>query len=301
MRIKEYVSAMRLRTLPLSLAGVSLGAMLAVADYFVDWRVVVFLLITAACLQILSNVCNELGDYRRGVVSAHERNVSSALREGKISEKGLQVLVRIMVAASVVSGLAMIYLTYGSLFLLESFILMIFGYLAIRAAMNYTLGRNPYGYKGLGDLYVFVFFGFLAVWGAYYVCSHSFGTAMILLPAAAIGFFSMGVLNVNNLRDMDTDRGCRITIALKLGERGARIYQTVLLAAGWAAMLIYVSLRIFDLWHYLFLLTLPFFVWHLVLVWKYKGKELDKALPVLVIATFGFVLLAGAGFILFLF
>lgn len=301
MRIREYVSAMRLRTLPLSLSGVSLGAMLAAADYYVNWHVVLFLLITASCLQILSNVCNELGDYRRGVLSAHEREATAALRDGKISEKGLEILMRIMLAASVVSGLTMIRLTYGRLFLLESFILMIFGYLAIRAAMNYTLGRNPYGYRGFGDIYVFVFFGFLAVWGAYYVCSHTFGTLMILLPAATVGFFSMGVLNVNNLRDMDTDRGNRVTVALKLGEKGARIYQTALIAAGWITMLVYVNFRIFDIWHYLFLLTLPLFVWHLTIVWKSQGKELDKALPVLVLGTLAFAMLAGLGFILFLF
>lgn len=301
MKIKGYVSALRLRTLPLSLSGVSLGAMLAAADYNVDFRVALFVLLTAAFLQLLSNVCNELGDYRRGVSSAHERYASAALKDGTVSEQGMKVLVRILTALSICSGLIMIYLTFGSLFLLESFILMVFGYLAIRAAVNYTLGSNPYGYRGLGDLYVFLYFGIVAVWGSYYVCSHSFGTMMLALPACAVGFFSVGVLNVNNIRDISTDMACRKTVAVRLGERRTKIYQTVLLVLGWVSMLSYSCLRIFDPWHFIFIITLPLFAWHLVMLWKYQGPQLDRGLPLLVLSVLAFSLLSGLGFIMFLY
>lgn len=300
MKAKAYISALRLRTLPLSLSGVSLGAMLAAADYLVDWKVVLFVMLTASFLQILSNLSNELGDFRHGTVSGHGREASAALVSGALTEGGLKVMIRITVLLTVASGLAMLHFTFGSIFLLESFIMMIVGYFAINAAIRYTLGRNPYGYRGLGDLYVFIFFGLVSVWGSYFICSHSFGSWLVLLPAVSIGAFSIGVLNVNNLRDMESDKENRVTVALRMGEKGAKVYQTVLVLVGWIAMTAYACLRVYDPWHFLYVLSLPLFVWHLAGVWKHSGKALDRYLPMLVIATFLFALLAGAGFLVYL-
>lgn len=299
-KIRSYVSAMRLRTIPLSLSGVLLGAMLAAADFHVDWKVVFLLALTAVMLQILSNLSNELGDFMRGTASGHGREASKALEDGEISMGGLQTMIKVQVAVVILSGLALLHVSFGSIFLLESFIMMILGYAAIRAAKKYTLGPEPYGYKGLGDLYVFLFFGLVAVMGSYYLCSHSFGTKLLFLPALAVGAFSMAVLNVNNLRDMETDRNMRMTIAIRLGERGAKIYQTLLIVVGWTAMTVYSCLRFFDPWHFLYVLTLPLFVWHIVGVWKNSGKSLDRYLPLLVMSTFAFSLLAGVGYLVFL-
>ncbi len=300
MKIKSYISALRLRTIPLSLAGVSLGAMLAAADYHVEWKTVFFLLLTAACLQILSNICNELGDFQHGTASAQGREASRSLVTGELSESNMKLLIKIMVALTIASGLAMLHCSFGTLFCTESLLLMILGYFAIRAAMKYTIGKNPYGYRGLGDIFVFIFFGLVAVLGAYSICSKVFPPWLIFLPAISIGTFSIAVLNVNNLRDMESDRLTRTTIAIKLGERGAKIYQTVLIATGWAAMLVYASLRIFDPWHYLFLLTLPLYIWHLTGVWKNSGRALDRYLPMLVLSTFAFAILGGLGFLVYL-
>ena len=204
-------------------------------------------------------------------------------------------MVKLWVALSVISGLVMIYFSFNTLFSLDSFVLMIVGFLAIKAAKKYTLGKNPYGYRGFGDLYVFIFFGLVSVIGAFFVCTHSFGTWMMLLPAMSIGFFSMAVLHVHNLRDIETDRLRRITVAIKLGEQGAKVYQTSLIVAGWTCMAVYAGLRCFEPWHFLFVVTLPLFAAHLAIVWKNKGKALDKALPMLVISTFLFSVLSGAG------
>lgn len=300
MGMKSYISALRLRTIPLSLAGVSLGAMLAAADYHVDWRVAVFLLLTAAGLQVLSNVCNELGDFQHGNISAQGREASGALAGGELTEAKMKLLIKIIVVFTCLSGMTMLFFSFGTLFCMESLLLMVLGYFALKAASHYTMGSNPYGYRGLGDLYVFLFFGLVSVFGAYCICTHVFATWLILLPSAAIGFFSIAVLNVNNIRDMESDRLTRTTVALKLGERGAKIYQTVLVALGWAAMLAYAGLRMFDPWHYLFLLTAPLFVWHLTGVWRHSGRALDRYLPLLVISTFLFALLAGLGFLVYL-
>ncbi len=301
MKVKSYISALRLRTIPLSLAGVSLGAMLAAADYYVDWRVVLFLLLTATGLQILSNVCNELGDFQHGTVSAHGREASESLVAGELTEANMKFLIKIIVVLTALSGMTMLYFSFGTLFCMESLLLMVLGYFALSAASKYTMGKNPYGYRGLGDLYVFLFFGLVAVFGAYCICSHVFATWLILLPAVSIGAFSIAVLNVNNIRDMESDRLTRTTVALKLGERGAKIYQTALIIIGWAAMFVYALLRMFDPWHFLFVVTLPLYIWHLVGVWKNSGRALDRYLPLLVLSTFAFAVLGGLGFLVYLF
>ncbi len=300
MKLKSYISALRLRTIPLSIAGVSLGAMLAAADYHVDWKVIVFLLLTAACLQILSNVSNELGDFQHGTLSAQGREASQSLVAGELTEFDMKMLIRVLVVLTCLSGMTMLFFSFGTLFCIESLLMMVLGYFAINAAMKYTMGKNPYGYRGLGDLYVFIFFGLVSVFGAYCLCSHVFATWLILLPAVSIGFFSIAVLNVNNLRDMESDRLTRTTVALKLGEKGAKIYQTVLITLGWTAMLTYASLRMFDPWHYLFLLTLPLFIWHLIGVWRHSGPSLDRYLPLLVLSTLALALLSGLGFLVYL-
>lgn len=299
-KLKFYIAAMRLRTLPLSLAGVLLGLMLASADYHVHWTIFVSTLLTTAFLQILSNVSNELGDAMRGTDSADRQGPAYTLATGLLSAGEFKVMIAVYVVLCILSGLAMIYCSFGTLLSLESVMLMLLGAASISGAMRYTLGKNPYGYRGLGDIYVFVFFGIVAVLGAYFVGSHTLHWKM-LLPAASMGAFSVGVLNVNNIRDMKTDAATRVTVPLKIGERNARIYQTCLIAAGWTAMIAYVLLRMFDPWHYLFVLTLPLFVIHVRGVWKRTGKYLDPMLPLLVMSSFAFAVLGGLGFLVYLF
>lgn len=299
-KLKFYIDAMRLRTLPLSLAGVLLGLMLASADYRVHWTVFVFSLLTTVFLQILSNVSNELGDAMHGTDGADRQGPAYTLSRGLLSAGEFRVMIAVYVVLCILSGLAMIYCSFGTLLSLESVMLMLLGTAAISGAMRYTLGRNPYGYRGLGDIYVFVFFGLVAVLGAYFVVSHTLHWKM-LLPATGMGAFSAGVLNVNNIRDMKTDAATRVTVPLKIGERNARIYHTCLIATGWTAMLVYVLLRVFDPWHYLFVLTLPLFVIHVRGVWRRTGKDLDPMLPLLVMSSFAFAVLGGLGFLVYLF
>lgn len=299
-KIKYYIASMRLRTLPLSLSGVILGLMLAAADFQVRWDTVALTLLTTAFLQILANVSNEYGDYKSGTDSSDRKGPAYSLTGGFIKERDFKVMIRVYVILCAVSGIALIRVTFGTLLDIEPCLMLLLGAASIKAATHYTLGKNPYGYRGLGDIYVFLFFGLVSVMGAYYVASHNL-RPLLLLPAAAIGFFSVGVLNVNNIRDMETDARTRTTIPLKIGERNAKLYQTALVAAGWVCMVIYTLLRVFDPWHFLFLITLPLFVVHIVMVWKKSGKALDPALPLLVMSTFAFSILGGLGFLVFLF
>ena len=290
--------------MPLSCGGVLLGILLATADFHVSLTVAALIVTTTVCLQILSNLSNELGDVLHGTDTAERQGPQYGLNGGEMSVRDMKILIGIFVVLCAVSGVAMILASYGTLIDLRHplaemdwtpTLLLLLGAGAIMAAMKYTLGRNPYGYRGLGDVFVFVFFGLVAVMGSYLVASHTI-FLKLLLPGAAVGFFSMGVLNVNNIRDMKTDAENRVTVAIRLGEKGAKIYQTVLIVLGWTCMLVYCQLRFFSIWHYLFVLTLPLYVLHLVGVWTRHERELDAMLPLLVMSTFLFCLLSGIGF-----
>ncbi len=299
-KFRAAIASMRLRTLPLSTGGVVLGILLATADFKVDFRVAVLIVLTTVCLQILSNLSNELGDVLHGTDTEERKGPQYGLNSGVLSIGDMKVLIGIFVGLCIVSGAAMTLLSFGTLWELTPILVLLMGAGAIMGAMKYTLGRNPYGYRGLGDVYVFLFFGLVAVLGSYFVASHTLFWRL-LLPGAAVGCFSVGVLNVNNIRDMETDAANRVTVAIRLGERKAKIYQTVLIVLGWIFMLAYCRLRMFSWWHYLFVATLPLFILHLRGVWKRSGRKLDPMLPLLVMSTFLFCLLAGIGFCAHLF
>ena len=293
---------MRLRTLPLSMAGVLLGILLATADWRVELWTAVLIVLTTVCLQILSNLSNELGDVLRGTDTADREGPEYGLNSGEMTIGQMKGLIAAFVVLCIVFGALMTWKAFGTLFALTPILVLMLGAAAIIAAMKYTLGRNPYGYRAKGDIYVFLFFGLISVLGAYFVCTAGEGLHWkLLLPASAVGFFSVGVLNVNNIRDMKTDAANRVTVAIKLGEKRARIYQTVLVALGWACMVAYCLLCWPSVWHWLWVITLPLYLLHLRGVWTRSGKALDPMLPMLVMSTFALCLLMGLGFCAFLF
>ncbi|MBP5539617.1 MAG: 1,4-dihydroxy-2-naphthoate octaprenyltransferase [Bacteroidales bacterium] len=316
MTLSACLRSMRLRTLPLSLSGVVLGVCIAFSSVLVVEKsmsllgdsdlsavqavhpiaTVVFLLLTTVLLQILSNLSNELGDTLSGTDREDRQGVHYSLQDGGLTIPEMKRLIASVAAACCLSGLAMVYCSFGEIFAWMPILLLLLGAAAIWAAMHYTLGKNPYGYRGLGDVFVFIFFGLVSVAGGYFVCAHTL-PALLLLPASAIGFFSVGVLNVNNIRDMRSDAATRVTVAIKLGEHRARIYQTVLVAIGWACMIIFMGMSSFPWPRWLFLLTLPLYVLHLKGVWTRTERALDPMLPLLVLSTFFFSLLAGLGLV----
>ena len=299
--MKAAIKSMRLRTLPLSMAGVLLGILLAVADYKVDLWAAVLIVLTTICLQILSNLSNELGDVLRGTDTAEREGPGYGLNTGEMTVGQMKVLIGVFVGLCMVFGALMTWRAFGTLWGLTPILVLMLGAAAIAGAMKYTLGRNPYGYRAKGDFYVFLFFGLVAVLGAYFVCTQGVGlTWKLLLPAAGIGCFSVGVLNVNNIRDMKTDAVNRVTVAIKLGEHRAKIYQTVLICLGWCCMMAYTLLSWPDWRHWLWVITLPLYIVHLRGVWARTGRALDPMLPLLVMSTFALSLLMGLGFCMFL-
>ena len=302
MNVKACIRSMRLRTLPLSLSGVILGACIAVSSNnqlsTFNFQLVLLLLLTTALLQVLSNLSNELGDTLHGTDTAERQGIRYSIQDGEMTVKQMKVLITVVAICCALSGVGMIWCSFGTLIGVEPLLLALLGAAAMAAAIRYTLGKNPYGYRGWGDLFVFIFFGLVSVCGGYYVCTHDLSYFLLLLPASAIGLFSIGVLNVNNIRDMKTDAATRTTVALKLGLRRARIYQTLLIVAGWAAMIAYSALTSTRWTAWLYLLTMPLYVKHLYGVWHREERALDPMLPLLVISTFLFALLAGVGMFL---
>ena len=297
MTAKACLRSMRLRTLPLSLAGITLGVFLAAGERSVSPLTVALLALTTVCLQILSNLSNELGDTLHGTDRSDRQGIHYSIQDGEMTVPEMKRLIGVMAVLCCLFGFGMVWSAFGSPLKPLALSFLALGAAAVWAAMHYTLGKNPYGYRGLGDIFVFLFFGLATVCGGYFLTGLHWDWRILLL-AAAIGCFSVAVLNVNNIRDMKTDAATRTTVALKLGLRRARIYQTVLICAGWASMTAFCLLPPVNPWRFLSVLSLPGFILHLKGVWTREDRALDPMLPLLVLSTFAFALLGGIGFIL---
>ena len=277
--LKSLINSMRLRTLPLSLAGVVCGGLPALGRHDNSWLAFALVLLTACLLQILSNLSNELGDHLSGVDGEDREGPKYSMADGGLTVGQMWRAINWTVVACCVCGLLMLLFSFQFRILnYQFFVLLLLGVAAIWAATHYTLGKNPYGYKGLGDLFVFLFFGLASVMGSYFVLAHTLALSVVP-PAVGCGLLSVAVLNVNNIRDMASDEGIRKTIPLSIGERNAKIYQTCLIAGGY---LCYLLSR--PAW-YIALLSLPFAA-HVILLWRRHGSGLDPLLPLLVISTF---------------
>ena len=288
--LTPLIKSMRLRTLPLSLAGVVCGGLLAQGAHGGSWWAFTLVLLTACALQVLSNLSNEMGDHLSGVDGEGREGPNYSMTDGGLTVKQMWRAINGTVVACCVSGLLMVWMSGSPWWLL------LLGAAAIWAATHYTLGKNPYGYRGLGDLFVFIFFGLVSVLGSYFVIAHTIDfDASLLCPAVGVGLLSVAVLNVNNIRDMASDEGLRKTVPLRIGEHCARWYQTALIVIGvgcfiWSPIMFrYCGL------------TVPFFVWHIIGVWTRRGNRLDPMLPLLVISTFVIALLYGGVAFLFAF
>ena len=265
---------MRLRTLPLSTAGVVLGILLAVADFQVGWLTAVLIVLTTVSLQILSNLSNELGDVLHGTDTEERVGPSYGLNSGELTVADMKVLIGIFVGLCMLFGALMVYVSWGTLLDIgKPAAQMDWTPTLVLLLLAAVIGAATKS-RALGYLYAFVSFGLLPLMGAYLVCTHTVFWRL-LLPGATVGFFSLCVLNPGM----------------------GRIYHTVLIVLGWVCMIAYCLLRWHSWWHYLFVLTLPLYIIHIIGVWKHHDKDLDPMLPLLVMSTFLFCLLAGFGFI----
>ncbi len=265
------------------------GNLLAYAEQgSFNFSTVTFLLsaLTAVLLQVLSNFANDYGDFKNGVDTAERTDRTMA--SGLISEKQMRVAIGILVSLCLVSGISLLVLSIHS-FNSSFWILLGMGIAGIFAAYFYTAGKNPYGYIGLGDLSVFVFFGLLSVAGSYFLQAQTLDSS-IWWVAAAIGFMSVGVLNVNNIRDINSDKSKnKITIPVRIGYTYALRYQLLLLNSALACFIVYSiyrqkNINILFLYHIIFL---SFVMIHMNFLKKAERREeYNKQLKFLSLSTF---------------
>jgi 1,4-dihydroxy-2-naphthoate polyprenyltransferase len=293
--IKPWISAFRLRTLPLALSSIAMGSFIAASLGKFQLEVFSLAALTTILLQVLSNLANDYGDSVNGADSIHREGPSRTVQSGAITLKAMKIAMYIFVVLCLMSGVSLLYVSVG--FNLKVFLFFLgLGIMSIIAAIAYTTGKKPYGYIGLGDISVFIFFGIVGVIGTFFLHANYFDL-YLLLPAMSCGFFATAVLNVNNIRDIQSDllAGKR-SIPVRLGRDRAVLYHKALLIAGWACAIVYNILDFNSYIQFIFILTLPLFVKNALAVGKLKNaKDLDPYLKQLAIATLLFVLSFGLG------
>ncbi len=295
-KVKDWIEAFRLRTLPLSLSSIVLGSFLAYYSGSFSWAVFILAMLTTLFLQILSNLANDYGDSKNGIDNETRVGPQRSVQSGLISAKAMKAMVIIFSTLSLISGSILVYVgTKGENFLFTLFFLIL-GLIAVASAIKYTVGKNPYGYRGLGDLFVFVFFGLVAVGGTFYLHTNTLPLD-IFLPATSVGLLSVGVLNLNNLRDQVSDKNSgKRTMVVILGTKKAKVYHIALLSGAILSGVIFSLLHFHTPFQFLYLITLPFLVQHIQEVMHNTiPKELDPELKRLALTTLVFAFTFGIG------
>jgi len=272
--LKNWIVTARPHTLTLALSCAGMGIIAAANSGYYNLKITIFSLLTALLLQILSNVANDYGDFKHGTDNHNRKGPKRALQKGDLSPKQIKTAIILLAALSFISGIFLLIFAFSNIRMSGLIILLIAGILAIWAAIAYTAAKNPYGYKGFGDFFVFIFFGLFAVAGTFFLHSGIF-RFIALLPAASIGFLSVAVLNLNNLRDIDNDKiSGKITLAVRLGYKNTVIYQTILIVLAFFSMFIY---NFIENNHKIFLLqTLPFLLLFPSLIRLFSVLEAQK-------------------------
>jgi len=291
--LKSWLDAFRLRTLPLALSSIGMGSFLAASFHAFQWSIFLLSSFTTISLQILSNLANDYGDSQHGADSVHRTGPFRAVQAGHISASSMKNAMLVFTALSFISGISLIFMSFK--LNLEFLIFLLLGILAIAAAIKYTAGDRPYGYAGLGDVSVFLFFGWLGVTGSFYLYTKTF-TPDLLLPASACGFFSTAVLNINNIRDINSDAlAGKYSIPVRIGEQKAKLYHLGLLSSGAMCALLYTLIHRQHPLPWIFLLVIPLLVFNGYKIYTSRPATLDPYLKQMAITTLLFVLSFGIG------
>ncbi|EHQ44366.1 1,4-dihydroxy-2-naphthoate octaprenyltransferase [Myroides odoratus] len=289
-KTKTWVSAARLRTLPLSISGIIVGTACAFpyyANHANFYLIFFFAIITTLLFQILSNFANDYGDGVKGTDNENRVGPQRALQSGLLTKEELKRGIIFTAGLSLVSALILIYLSFGRDHFFTSLFFFVLGISCVAAAIKYTVGQSAYGYRGLGDLFVFIFFGLVSVMGSFYLYGQTIDP-WIILPAVAVGNLSIAVLNINNMRDLDADKMVgKNTLAVKLGRQNAKYYHYFIIAFALVAFVVYAIYSAKPLINFVFVLAYFPFVKHLVFVKNNTNpRELDSQMKIVALSTF---------------
>ena len=297
MKIKSWLEAFRLRTLPLSISGIIMGSFIAKSKGFWDISIFIFALLTTILFQIVSNLANDLGDSLKGTDNDNRVGPARTVQKGDISVSQMKIAVFIFSVLSLISAGYLIYISSNGMSQNTIYTYMILAFLSVLAAITYTVGKKAYGYYGLGDVFVFIFFGLVSVMGSYTLYSKIFDF-VTLFPAITIGLLSTAVLNLNNMRDQVNDKlSNKNTLVVKLGFNRAKFYHFCLIMI---ALISYWGYFKFELSSLIYVSPFVFLLIHLKkVVQVLDPKDFDPELKKVALSTFFLSLLFAIISILF--
>jgi len=296
-KIKSWLKAFRLRTLPLAFSSILLGCFLAAESGTFKWGTAIFALLTTLFLQILSNLANDYGDFVKGTDGDDRVGPERALQSGDISKKEMVMAIFLFSLLALISGICLLIVSLKPSN--EFWFFLVLGFLAIAAAIKYTIGKKAYGYQGFGDFFVFIFFGITGVVGTFYLHTQQL-IWEILLPASSVGLLSTAVLNLNNMRDYYSDKKCgKKTLVVKIGLAKAKKYHISLIVLSVVFALLFSILTDNYEWQLIYLLILPVLFLNIKKVINFEEtKDLDPELKKIALATLIFALTFGVGLII---
>jgi 1,4-dihydroxy-2-naphthoate polyprenyltransferase len=299
-KIRPWLSAMRLRTLPLSVSGIILGSCFAAYNGRFDGWVLLFAILTTISLQILSNLANDYGDGIKGTDNEERLGPQRAIQSGEITPTEMLDAIKFNIIVVIMLTLSLIWLAFGATNFLFILLFLFLGGLSVYAALKYTMGDSPYGYRALGDVFVFIFFGLLSTIGSYVLYTQTIDH-VVILPAIALGFLSVGVLNLNNMRDINSDINAgKITLAVKLGLSRAQNYHFFLVGGAMLITVLFSLLYYVEPYNFLYLLSFIPLTLHIIKIKNAKHHDdFDGQLKVLALSTFFYALLLGIGYLLY--
>ena len=264
-----WFTTARPRTLPLALASIIIGSALAYWAGKFDLITTLLAFITTILLQVLSNFANDYGDHVKGSDTAERIGPLRAIQHGAITGGQLKQAVILLSILSFLSGALLTVYAYESI--QDLIVFLALGAISIVAAITYTVGKKAYGYLGLGDLFVLIFFGFVAVIGVFYLQAHEI-KSQIFLPALGCGLLSVAVLNINNLRDIEQDRKAgKNTLIVRIGSVNGRKYHVALLVVAMLSYLVFALTELHHWYNYLFLLATPLLAKHALFVYRHQN------------------------------
>ncbi len=298
-RASLWISTMRLRTLPLSISGIVLASCLAEYNGYFEWRIGILAIFTTLSFQILSNLANDYGDGVKGTDNNDRIGPERAIQSGKISPEEMFNAIKINVLISIGLAFLLIFSAFGVKHFLLTLLFFILGIASVVGAIKYTVGNNAYGYRGLGDVFVFIFFGLVSVIGCYVLYAKTVDH-VVFLPACTIGLLSTGVLNLNNMRDIISDeKSNKITLAVKIGIRYVKIYHYALIGVAIVLSALFGILYYTSPFNLIFIVAYIPLLMHLKTVSKNSDpKLLDPELKKLALTTVLLAILMGVGHLL---
>lgn len=291
-KVRAWLNAARLRTLPLSISGILVGSALAAYHGITNSTIFILAILTTIGLQVTSNFANDYGDGVKGTDGDDRLGPKRALQSGLLTAAQLKTGIYISIVVNAILIVSLIITSFGLDNMLYPLLFLLLGAFAIWAAIKYTVGKSAYGYNGLGDIFVFIFFGLVSVLGSMFLYLKAI-SFMTVLPAISIGLLSVGVLNLNNMRDYRSDAAVgKNTMVVKMGLPSAKKYHYALLIISFLCLFCFLITTNGSQLRYVCLVGYLFIFVHLRKVARTNNEaELDPELKKLALSTFFIALL----------